>query len=140
MIKALIRTLLHANHFAFLVGVCALAIVLSGLLLLLVIAIPHPSQRRADAGDDQSKRIAWRLWHTGLSDVRENDSSSDDLVNNCLRCLLSPEFAARQQPPFVIGEDLILSVSAFAESIRRLVKKETDGGRGDRLKSKHSTF
>jgi hypothetical protein len=41
---------------------------------------------------------------------------------------------------FIIGENLILSVSAFAESIQRLVKKETDGGRGDRLKSKHSTF
>ena len=128
MIQALIRTLLHANHFMFLVGVCALFIAVSGLLLSLVIAIfPifRRLQRTEEATDQRESLGSFAQWAARCFARMTAVQTIWSIIAYAGFCVLNlPQGKSRL---FIIGANLICSVSAFAESMRRMVKKERDG-------------
>jgi hypothetical protein len=123
MIKTLIRPFMRASDFVFVAEVIALAIVLSGVLLLLVIAV-LPTLRTLSKGkqmgDEKESPVNSVQWAFTLFGKMTATQVIWSTVAYLVFCLVNVPRA--QSRLFIVAANVIGSVAAFAESMRQLLR------------------
>jgi hypothetical protein len=134
MIRRLLQQLMQANHFVFVAEVIALAIALNLILLLLAIGIAPIIRKlwKGRHGSDQKESPAsFAPWAISCFAKMTGIQVAWSIGAYIVFCLLNiPQGKSRL---FIIGVNLVCSISAFTESMGRMVKKDERGPEMARL-------